>query len=161
MPVFSGKQSHFILSVLVAKVPELIALASIKVAIYMPSCLCLTILPMHMALPTCNSTRNSANNHHFPRREKPLSGLPGRSGLLAPSRQVCYHLSSASGGERNRRWVGRRGVAVEGGGQRGGSILIKGPGSEPGIKIATGGDWHRFLQALTARLTAALRCRGC
>lgn len=109
MPVFNGKQSHFILSILVAKVPELIALASIKVAIYMPSCLCLTILPMHMALPTCNSTRNSANNHHFPRREKPLSGLPGRSGLLAPSRQVCYHLSSGSGGERNRRWVRRRG----------------------------------------------------
>lgn len=54
----------------------------------------------------------------------------------------------SSGGERNRQ-------------ERGGSILIKGPGSEPRIKIATWGDWHRFLQALTARLTGAARRRGC
>lgn len=61
---------------------------------------------------------------------------------------VCYHLSSA---------VGENDVGVVVVAAKGGSILIKGLGSEPGIKIATEGDWHRFLQALTARLTAAPR----
>lgn len=66
---------------------------------------------------------------------------------------VCYHLSSAVGEKEVGRWWG-------GGESKGGSILIKGLGSQPRIKIATGGDWHRFLQALTARLTAAPRRRA-
>lgn len=35
------------------------------------------------------------------------------------------------------------------------SFLIKGAGAKPQLKIETKGDWHRFVQALTARLTAA------
>lgn len=61
-------------------------------------------------------------------------------------------------------------IGVEGGmlihskGRRGApkecSILIKGLGAEPQLKIETEGDWHRFLQALTARLTAAPQHRA-
>lgn len=73
---------------------------------------------------------------------------------------VCYHLSSAVGEKDVGRCEGWRAQPRRRGEPKGGSILIKGLGSEPRIKIATGGDWHRFLEALTARLTAAPRRRA-
>lgn len=65
------------------------------------------------------------------------------------------------GGKEERRGE-ERGVAHprRRGEPKGSSILIKGLGAEPGLKIETEGDWHRFLQALTARLTAAARRRA-
>ena len=111
-----------------------------------------------MALTTCNS----ANNHHFLQHESLFQSVRQVCAFSSIS-SVCYHLSSA--GEEKEVW-GREG----GGGAahprrrgepKGGSILIKGLGAEPQLKIETEGDWHRFLQALTARLTAAPRRRGC
>lgn len=104
-------------------------------------------------ITTCKAITayNSATHHHFLYHES----------VFQSGRQVCafnsissvsYHLSSA--GEEKE--VGRAAAHPR---QRGepkeGSILIKGLGAEPWLKIETEGDWHRFLQALTARLTAA------
>lgn len=88
--------------------------------------------------------------------------VSGRSVLLAPSRLSV--ITSHQQGRRTRLedWGGGRGAAHprQRGEPKGGSILIKGLGAEPRIKIETEGDWHRFLQALTARLTAAPRRRA-
>lgn len=105
---------------------------------------------MHVAFTSCNST----NNNHFLHHKKSFSA---RTVILAPSRLSVIASSAV--------WVkGLRGEEVVGGNWRGepngGSILIKDLGSELWIKIATKGDWHRFLQALTAQLTAALPRRA-
>lgn len=87
--------------------------------------------------------------------------VSGRSVLFSSISSVSYHLSSA--GEVKKVGGGRsRGAAHprRRGEPKGGSILIKGLGAEPRLKIETEGDWHRFLQALTARLTAAPRHRA-
>jgi len=91
---------------------------------------------------------------------KAFSRVSGRSMLLAPSR-----LSLITSHQQERRWKGGGGSAGSAHPrQRGepeeGSILIKGFGAEPRLKIETEGDWHRFLPALTARLTAARRRRA-
>lgn len=82
-----------------------------------------------------------------------------RSVLSAPSRQPL--ITSHQQGTR-KRLVGRGGAAHprRRGEPKEGSLLIKGLGAEHRLKIETEGDWHRFLQALTARLTAAPRRRA-
>lgn len=88
--------------------------------------------------------------------------VSGGSALLAPSRLSV--ITSHQQGRRTRLEDGGWGAGAahprQRGEQKGGSILIKGLGAEPRIKIETEGDWHRFLQALTARLTAAPRRRA-
>lgn len=105
-----------------------------------------------MALATCNS----ANNHHFLHHGRLFQS---RSELLAPS---CLPVITSHQQGRRKRLEGGGGVAHPSrrGEPKGASILIKGLGAEPRLKIETEGDWHRFLQALTARLTAAPRRRA-
>lgn len=153
--VLSEKQSLVISFMFVAKVPELMVPGRRKVAYLNASLPLSNNVKTHMALTL------SLDFVTVLTIITPLAPHQPRKASFRGARQVCvffffFYLRLvsllspliSSGGERNRR-------------ERESSILIKGPGSEPRIKIATGGDWHRFLQALTARLTAAAQCRGC
>lgn len=84
--------------------------------------------------------------------------VAGSSVLLAPSRLSL--ITSHQQGWRERLEGGGAAHPRRRGEPKEGSILIKGLGAEPRLKIETEGDWHRFLQALTARLTAAPRRRA-
>ena len=105
-------------------------------------------ITMCMTTNTCSCN----NNHHFVHHEC----------LSECQASLCFklysRLSFVSPHQQARRKVrgGLRGAHPR---QRGepkeSSILIKGLGAEPQLKIETEGDWHRFLQALPARLTAA------
>lgn len=99
---------------------------------------------------------NCANNNHFLHHERLFQSVRSVCAFRSIL-SVSYHPSSA--GDENE--VGSGAAHPRWGGEpKEGSILIKGLGAKPRLKIETEGDWHRFLQALTARLTAALRRRA-
>lgn len=113
---------------------------------------------------TCQtSTCCTAENNHFLQHKSPFHVV--RAGVSFKLHRVCL-LSGLR--KRLGRWLGWKGGGCSSTAKRGGgggvpkeySILIKGPGAEPQLKIETEGDWHRFLQALTARLTAAPQHRA-